>query len=135
MIFRLKIRSLFAIVAHSYNCLRAFFSRLDETHAHCADDVEMSFVCVHTNVSLAGRCLDCVVAKPYAVEEWRDFTDQDTRIASAEIFAIFYHKMDGNHSRKFEKRHQLFIRVHNETLSAAAVRINNPDRAALRING
>ena len=92
MIFRLKMRSLFAIVAHCYNCLRAFFSRLDKTHAHCADEVEMSFVCVHTNVSLAGRCLDCVVAKPYAVEKWRDFTDQDTHIASAEIFAIFYHK-------------------------------------------
>jgi hypothetical protein len=34
-----------------------------------------------------------------------------------------------------DKRGQLLIRVHNQTLSVAAVRINNPDRSPLRING
>jgi hypothetical protein len=34
---------------------------LDETHAHSADDVEMSFVCAHTN-NFACHCrLDFVV--------------------------------------------------------------------------
>jgi len=40
-------------------------------------------------------------------------------------------------NRRFElhKRGQLFIRTHNETLSIAAMRVNNPDRSALGING
>jgi hypothetical protein len=32
-----------------------------------------------------------------------------------------------------EKRGQLFIRLHNETLSVVAMRISNPDRSPLRI--
>jgi hypothetical protein len=34
-----------------------------------------------------------------------------------------------------QKRRQLFISVHNETLSVVTMRINNPDRSHLRING
>jgi hypothetical protein len=39
-------------------------------------------------------------------------------------------------SRRFEfqKRRQLLIRVHNETLSIVAVRIGNPDRSPVGIN-
>src|SRR5207253_8008193 len=47
--FRFNVRECPAIVAYTYNCPRAFFSRLDETLAYCADDAEMSFVCAHTN--------------------------------------------------------------------------------------
>jgi hypothetical protein len=64
MTFCFKMRLPSAIVAHSYDRLRAiFFPTLDETLAHCADDAEMFFVCAHINVSFAGRCLDCVVGK------------------------------------------------------------------------
>ena len=39
-------------------------------------------------------------------------------------------------SRRFQlhKRRQLFIRPYNETLSVAAVRVNNPDRSPFTIN-
>jgi hypothetical protein len=63
MTFRFKMRLLSAIVAHSYNCIRTFFSRLDETLAQCANDAEISFVCAHINISLVGRFSDCVVVK------------------------------------------------------------------------
>lgn len=69
MMLRFKMRLPFAIVAHSYNCVGAFSSRLDETLAHCANDAKMSFVCAHINVSLAGRCLDCVVRKSYGTSK------------------------------------------------------------------
>ena len=35
---------------------------------------------------------------------------------------------------QFHKRGQLFIRVHNETLSVVAMRVNNPDCSPIRIN-
>jgi hypothetical protein len=35
---------------------------------------------------------------------------------------------------KFNKRRQLFIRTHNETLSVAAMRVSNPDRSPVGIN-
>jgi hypothetical protein len=35
---------------------------------------------------------------------------------------------------KFQKRSQYFIRPHNETLSAAAMRVSNPDRPAFTIH-
>jgi hypothetical protein len=45
-------------------------------------------------------------------------------------------KRHGQHlTFKFNKRAELFIRVHNETLSVVSVRISNPDRSPLRING
>jgi hypothetical protein len=36
---------------------------------------------------------------------------------------------------KFNKRGQLFIGVHNETLSVVTVRVNNPDRSPVGIDG
>jgi hypothetical protein len=36
---------------------------------------------------------------------------------------------------EFQKRRQLFIRSHNEMLSVVAMRVNNPDRSPIRING
>jgi hypothetical protein len=36
---------------------------------------------------------------------------------------------------KFQKRSQLFIRSHNETLSVATMCVNNPDCSAARIHG
>jgi hypothetical protein len=39
-----------------------------------------------------------------------------------------------NREFKFQKRRQLFIRVHNETLSVIAVRVSNPDRSPTGIN-
>jgi hypothetical protein len=35
----------------------------------------------------------------------------------------------------FQKRHQLFIRTHNETLSVAAMRVSNPNGSAFGIHG
>jgi len=35
---------------------------------------------------------------------------------------------------KFQKRCQLFIRVHNEALSIIAVRVSNPDRSPVGLN-
>jgi hypothetical protein len=67
MLFCFKMRLPSAIVTHSYDRLRTtFFPALDETLAHRANDAEMFFVCAHINVSLADRCLDCVVGKSYA---------------------------------------------------------------------
>jgi hypothetical protein len=43
--------------------------------------------------------------------------------------------MDTNRPFQFQKRAELFIGVHNETLSVAAMRVNNPDRSPLRIKG
>jgi len=40
-----------------------------------------------------------------------------------------------NRPFQFKKRGQLFIRTHNETLPIVAVRIDNPDRSPLAING
>ena len=37
--------------------------------------------------------------------------------------------VSANHGFEFQKRSQLFIRVHNETLSVVAMRVNNPDRS------
>jgi hypothetical protein len=34
---------------------------------------------------------------------------------------------------QFQKRRQLFIRVHNETLSVVAMRVSNPDRSPFAI--
>ena len=35
---------------------------------------------------------------------------------------------------EFQKRRQLFIRSHNETLSVVAMRIGNPDRSPVGVN-
>jgi T5SS/PEP-CTERM-associated repeat protein len=54
-----RIGAVHIAVAQSYDRLRTtFFSTLDETLAHCANDAEMFFVCAHINVSPAARCLD-----------------------------------------------------------------------------
>jgi hypothetical protein len=39
-----------------------------------------------------------------------------------------------NHRFKFQKRRQLFIRPHNETLSVVAVCVCNEDRSPVGIN-
>jgi hypothetical protein len=39
-----------------------------------------------------------------------------------------------NRPLQFNKRSQLFVGAHNETLSAVSVRITNPDRPPARIN-
>jgi hypothetical protein len=39
-----------------------------------------------------------------------------------------------NHGFQFYKRSQLFIRMHNETLSVAAMCVSNPDRSPFEIN-
>jgi hypothetical protein len=40
-----------------------------------------------------------------------------------------------NRRFEFRKRSQQFIRVHNETLSVAAMRINNPDCSPVAVHG
>jgi hypothetical protein len=40
-----------------------------------------------------------------------------------------------NRRFRFEKRTQYFVGAHNEALSLAAIRVNNPDRSAFGING
>jgi hypothetical protein len=40
-----------------------------------------------------------------------------------------------NRRFQFQKRSQLFIRAHNETLSVVAMRVSNPDCSSLRIHG
>jgi hypothetical protein len=44
-------------------------------------------------------------------------------------------RLTPNRRFKFHKRRQLLIRMHNETLSVVAMRVNNPDRSQLGING
>jgi len=39
-----------------------------------------------------------------------------------------------NRPFQFNKRGQLFVGVHNETLSVAAMRVNNPDCSPVGIN-
>ena len=39
-----------------------------------------------------------------------------------------------NRRFEFNKRSQLFIRTHNETLSVTAMRVHNPDRSPVGIN-
>ena len=39
-----------------------------------------------------------------------------------------------NRRFEFQKRRQLFIRTHNETLSVVAMRVSNPDRSPVGIN-
>ncbi len=41
----------------------------------------------------------------------------------------------GNRRFKFQKRGQLFIRVHNEAFSVIAMRVSNPDCSSVRIHG
>jgi hypothetical protein len=36
---------------------------------------------------------------------------------------------------KFDKRAELFVGAHNKAPSVVAVRVKNPDRSPLRING
>jgi hypothetical protein len=40
-----------------------------------------------------------------------------------------------NHPFQFQKRSQLFIRVHNETVSVAAMRVSNPEGSSFVIDG
>jgi hypothetical protein len=40
-----------------------------------------------------------------------------------------------NRRFEFQKRAQLFIRSHNETLSVTAMRVSNPDRSPAKIQG
>jgi len=78
MMFRFKVRLLSAIVAHRNDCLRIRpFALLDETLAHSADDVEMSFVCAHTNISRADCRLDCVVGNSTVARLRRRLTGED----------------------------------------------------------
>jgi hypothetical protein len=39
-----------------------------------------------------------------------------------------------NRRFRLQKRNQLFVRSHNETLSVIAVRVSNPDRSPFGIN-
>jgi len=43
--------------------------------------------------------------------------------------------VDTNRSFQFKKSSQQFIRMHNETLPVIAMRVSNPDRSAVGING
>jgi hypothetical protein len=57
-----------------------------------------------------------------------------SRAASGHGVFAFCQKMGGNYSREFKKRSQLFVGVHNEALTVAAMRISNPDRSPVGIN-
>jgi hypothetical protein len=50
------------------------------------------------------------------------------------VIATHEHATGASRHFKFQKRSQLFICVHNETLSVAAVRVSNPDRSPVGIN-
>jgi len=50
-------------------------------------------------------------------------------IAPAPLF------LSQNRQFQFQKRGQLFVRVHNEALSVAAMCVNNPDCSSARIDG
>jgi len=43
-------------------------------------------------------------------------------------------QLTSRHQFAFQKRSQLFIGAHNETLSVAAMRVSNPDCSPCRIN-
>jgi hypothetical protein len=44
---------------------------------------------------------------------------------------LFAPQLDTNRALQFHKRSQQFVSVHNETLSIAAMGVNNPDRSPL----
>jgi len=48
---------------------------------------------------------------------------------------LFAQQMDTNSPFQFQKRRQLFIGAHNETVSIIAVRVCNPDRPPVGIKG
>jgi hypothetical protein len=59
----------------------------------------------------------------------------NSTISDAGRIATLCRFVHGSNRRfEFEKRRQLFIRVHNVTLSVVAVRVRNPDRSSVGIN-
>jgi hypothetical protein len=50
------------------------------------------------------------------------------------VFGVRASPATANRRFEFQKRCQLFICVHNETLSVVAMRVNNPDRSPVGIN-
>jgi hypothetical protein len=54
---------------------------------------------------------------------------------AVEPLDLFSQNVDTNCPFQFHKRSQLFVRVHDETLSIATVRISNPDCSPFGING
>jgi hypothetical protein len=56
------------------------------------------------------------------------------RVQRSCVPSIFCQKMSANHPREFKKRSQLFIRVHDEALTVAAMRVCNPDCSPVGIN-
>ena len=59
------------------------------------------------------------------------FASQLRRVSGVLLFL----SAEPNRRFKFKKRRQFFIRVHNQTFSIIAVRIDNKDRLPLTIHG
>jgi hypothetical protein len=51
------------------------------------------------------------------------------------FYRIGSQRVKYNRRFRFQKRRQLFSRVHSETLSVVAVRVCNPDRSPAGIHG
>jgi hypothetical protein len=66
--------------------------------------------------------------EPSAVSNAVDYTKSYSRSHNA-VIRVY------DEAGKLQKRSQLFIRVHNETFSVAAMRVCNPDCSALGIDG
>jgi hypothetical protein len=56
------------------------------------------------------------------------------RVDAIQIVRPFSQWVNTNVPFQFQKRSQLFIRAHNETLSVAAMRVSNPERSSVGIN-
>ena len=86
-------------------------------------------------------CVDCVVCGSRGGEEpsgedpppdSNPFSDAQFGKNLASLSSQFAGSV--NHRFKLQKRGQLFIRTHNETLSIAAMCVHNPDRSPVGIN-
>jgi hypothetical protein len=96
---------------------------------------------IHWDSFLFPRRIGSVVA---GLEEAKDLAGKSShliqdRLSDAEFgknLACLSSQFAASANRRFEfhKRSQLFIRLHNETLSVVAMCVCNPDRSAVGIN-
>jgi hypothetical protein len=74
--------------------------------------------------NLAGKC------PPPDSDPFNGVDSEENYASLSKQFAA-----SADHRFEFQKRSQLFVSTHNETLSVAAMRANNPNRSPFGIHG